>query len=91
MKTTTILSAYLSAEARRESVFIKRRRQADTFGRALLARIEAGDLALEALKQVEWSGDYPMDPCFWCDRVRSQGHAPNCQRQRALGLAEPQP
>jgi hypothetical protein len=90
MKTTTILSAYLEAEDRRQGVFAKRRRQADKFGAALLARIEAGDRAREALKQVEWfdttGPDYPGEYCPWCDNDYHDGHAPDCPRQAALGL-----
>lgn len=57
---------------------------------ALLARIEQGDRALEALEMVEWvtfAEHYEGDwlECPWCHRGDWNGHAPDCPRQIALG------
>ena len=49
----------------------------------------AAPLMLEALKAVEWCGDYPYDPCLWCDGYKAKGHAPGCPRQAAIAAAEP--
>jgi len=43
---------------------------------------------LEALKDVEWCGDYPHDPCLWCDGYKKKGHAPGCPRQAAIAAAD---
>jgi len=72
---------------------IHHQRQYRRFYAALLARIEAGDQAIAALKQVEWVMDYEETRhyCPWCDRTRHwQTHAYNCPRQIALGLQEVQ-
>ena len=49
--------------------------------------------ALEAVEWVEvivggsnWATEMH---CAWCDRFASLGHAPDCRRQVALGLAGP--
>ena len=51
--------------------------------------------ALDALEAVEWVpvfntqlGYYVGFYCDWCKAHDSNGHAPDCQRQAALGLAE---
>lgn len=38
----------------------------------------------EALAKVEWD---TLDYCLWCDGWNGEGHAPDCPRQKALGLA----
>jgi hypothetical protein len=63
---------------------------------ALLRRIESGDRAREALRQVEYERvtDNPIGltyyRCPWCGRIKPN-HESDCPRQIALGLAEPQP
>ena len=42
------------------------------------------DRLREALETVEWLGFI----CPWCRRLERKGHAPDCQRQAALGLTE---
>jgi len=48
----------------------------------------AAEQMLEALKDVEWCGDYPHDPCLWCDGYKKKGHAPGCPRQAAIAAAD---
>lgn len=100
MKTTTILEAMERADEFVKMYRAKTRhgirsfRQAKTFRRALLTRIEAGDRAREALKQVEWVNydSYGGQHCAWCKQVRGlRKHAPDCSRQAALGLQEAKP
>ena len=93
MKTTTIFDAWRLAIAYNDTYSIvppRNERQAIRFYHALLARIESGDRAREALRQVEWvyHGEWF---CPWCHRVKRDGLAPDCPRQIALGLQEPQP
>jgi hypothetical protein len=56
----------------------------------VLARLESGDRAREALRQVEPFEMFTW--CPWCGKSRrGGGHAPDCPRQIALGLQDPQP
>lgn len=98
MRTTTIFDAWRLAIAYNDTYSIvpeRNERQAIRFYHALLARIKAGDRAREALRWVEWFDttrpDYPGEYCPWCDCDYHEGHAPDCPRQIALGLQEPQP
>lgn len=56
--------------------------------------IEERDRLRKALESVEWITDYDggcygaYKECPWCGNSRKEGHAPDCERQRAL--AEPQ-
>ena len=56
----------------------------DVMKDALDAERERVALLHEVLEMVEWSGEYPYDPCFWCNANRKDGHAPDCKRQEAL-------
>ncbi len=94
MKTTTILRAYTKATSR-DFVMGRRLRQVETFRAALLARIEAGDRAREALRQVEWEADEERWYCPWCgesfeilSEPGNRYHSGNCPRQLALGLSD---
>lgn len=63
---------------------------------------KAIDLALKALKAVEWTADdQPWSPvCYWCRGYKRQpsldqdtglaGHKPNCLRQRAIAALQAQ-
>jgi len=58
-----------------------------TFANLANARLRA------ALGAVEWTSDSTMIEmsvmtCPWCLQHQADGHAPDCQRQAALGLAE---
>lgn len=47
---------------------------------------EAGKLALKALRQVEWTNAVDGGSvCPWCGGRKTDGHAPGCIRQEALG------
>ena len=52
MKTTTILKAYEGVLHKRHMGFAHSRRQRDKLRAALLARIEAGDRARDAMQQI---------------------------------------
>ena len=43
-------------------------------------------VAVAALKEVEWEGDWQQ--CPWCLALEEDGHAPDCQRQAALAAVE---
>jgi hypothetical protein len=107
MRTKTILSAWDVAETRLHNLYMwresrnvdiedrlitKLERLSRVFRAALLARIEAGDRAREALRQVEWvQGNWTshgINYCPWCSNHKDNGHATDCPRQIALGLQE---
>ena len=103
MKTKTIYNALLTAkedagfygrnmDGTLPTIARIRIRQIEKFTTALLSRIEAGDRAREALKQVEWVSEMDYDAtwrfCPWCIGGVKQGHAPDCPRQLALGIKE---
>ena len=53
-------------------------------GRAMLDAEKRVARLEEVLEMVEWSGEYPYDPCFWCNANRKDGHKSDCKRQEAL-------
>lgn len=83
MKTYTYLSAFVDCIPLPLTGEAKRKRQRTKFLTALIRRIEAGDRAREALRN--------MDPavhliyCPFCDEEMPT-HAPDCKRQFALGI-----
>jgi len=40
-----------------------------------------------ALEAVEWFTKFDITYCPWCVRIKEHGHASDCARQIALGLA----
>jgi len=54
----------------------------------LLAERDALRAAVEAVEYVPIATRVGIDLCPWCGWNRDYGHAPDCQRQAALGLEE---
>jgi predicted RNA-binding Zn-ribbon protein involved in translation (DUF1610 family) len=53
---------------------------------SLIEELQEENIKLRAtLEAVEWATGYF---CPWCGNYRIIGHAPDCQRQIALGLAK---
>jgi hypothetical protein len=91
VKTETIYSAMNLAHWRSfsSSIYPRAERQYKKFYTAFHARIEAGDRAREALKDLEWTFDERWGiTCPWCDGNKYHGgHTPDCPRQLALGIS----
>jgi hypothetical protein len=51
---------------------------------------EQRDDLLAVLEQVEWvsSEKWAERKCLWCMGYESQGHAPDCERQKAIARAK---
>lgn len=91
MKTATIQRATERAYAEYldDPASWRKSRRYVTFRDALLARIEAGDRAREALLDVEWVRHREDgDICPWCYANKHwENHATDCPRQIALGIS----